>query len=288
MTHSLRVAHLSDQHVGLVTSMNVQMEAVRLVNAAKPDLVIITGDFISHSLAYTAELSEITRSFEAPVFGVLGNHDHWAGAGKVRRVLEAAGMCVLQNAHTCFEAKGERLQIVGLDDAYTGHADRQKTLKGLDQNLPTIGLSHIPEEADGLWAGGVSMVFAGHTHGGQVSLGRFPEISVGRIGGHKYIHGLYGSRELGKPHGAVYVNAGVGAAVMPLRLGDRGRREIAFFELGRAPGSQEEDHAEQTPLPGRKPSAEIKAKRMNKVAKRVAGRERRRELRELFKRIRRS
>ena len=288
MTTTLRVAHLSDQHVGLVTPMSVQMEAVRITNEAKPDLVVITGDFIAHSLAYTEELVEITKAFEAPVFGVLGNHDHWAGAQTMRRVLERGGMCVLQNANTCFEAKGERLQIVGLDDSYTGHADRREALRGLNRTLPTIGLTHIPEEADGLWAGGVPMVFAGHTHGGQVSLGRLPEMSVGRLGGHKYVHGLYGSREEPAPSGAVYVSAGIGAAVMPLRLGDRGQREVTFFELGARPGTREEHHAEQAALPGRKPSQALQVKRHRQVAKRVARRERRREIRSLFKRIRRS
>ena len=94
-------------------------------------------------------------------------------------------------------------------------------------------------------------MLAGHTHGGQVTLARLHEIALGRIAGHKYVHGLYGSRTpkgSNAPQGAVYVGAGIGAAVMPLRLGERGKRELTIFELGHAPGTFDEHHAEQAAL----------------------------------------
>jgi uncharacterized protein len=72
----------------------------------------------------------------------------------------------------------------------------------------------------------------------------------------------------------VYVGAGIGASVMPLRLGERGQREIAIFELGHEPGSFDEHHLEQTPLKGRRPSEKVRAKRAAKVAKNQAKRER--------------
>ena len=89
---------------------------------------------------------------------------------------------------------------------------------------------------------GVSLVLSGHTHAGQITYARLHELTVGRIAGHKYIHGLYGDR---KRQGAVYVGAGVGASIMPIRLGDRGRRELTLFELGAKPGSFAEHHTEQ-------------------------------------------
>jgi hypothetical protein len=89
------------------------------------------------------------------------------------------------------------------------------------------------------------------------------------------VHGLYGSRVRDKPPGgAVYVGAGIGAAVMPLRLGKRGRREVTFFELGYEPGHLVEDHAEQPPLAGRKPSPSLVAERRAVVARKRARRER--------------
>jgi predicted MPP superfamily phosphohydrolase len=278
----VRVAHLTDQHVGRITPVEIQRAAVELTNAEKPDLVVLTGDFVCHSQAFLDQLTEIVRAFEAPVIGVLGNHDHWSGADEVRLALKRGGVEVLTNRHTIVTFRGQKLQVLGLDDAYTGHARRDEALKGLRKDLPTLGLSHIAEEADALWHAGVPLVLAGHTHGGQVTVARLHELAVGKIGGHKYVHGLYGSRDKrhperhdGRPQGAVYVGAGIGAAVMPLRLGDRGRREITIFELGQHPGAFEEHHEAQAPLPGRKPTPEQMERRAAAVIRKRLQRERR-------------
>jgi hypothetical protein len=269
----LVVAHLTDQHVGRMTPMEAQMEAVATANAQKPDLVALTGDFVCHSQAYLEDLAEIVRGFEAPVFAVLGNHDHWCGADDVARTLEHAGVTVLRNANTTVEVRHQKLQIVGLDDSYTGHADVLRATRGLDPELPALGLSHIAEEADHLWSLGVPLVLSGHTHAGQITVARLHELAVGHLTGHKYVHGLYGQR---KGEGAVYVGAGIGAAVMPFRFGERGQREVAIFELGAEPGSLDEHHEEQPALPGRKPTPEKRAKRHAAVAKKAAARARRR------------
>jgi uncharacterized protein len=285
----LRVAHLTDLHVGRMTPFAVERAAVEMANAEKPDLVVLTGDFVCHSQLFLDQLVEVVSGFSAPVIAVLGNHDHWSGADEVERALKRAGAEVLNNRSTIVTVGGQRLQIVGLDDAYTGHADRDQAVKGMRRDLPTLGLSHIAEEADGLWRHGIPLVLAGHTHGGQVTLARLHELTLGKIGGHRYVHGLYGSRGGGQaapienltgdceqaPLGAVYVGAGIGAAVIPLRIGDRGKREVTIFELGAEPGSFEEDHREQEAMPGRKPSQAKMAKRAAAVVTKRLLRERR-------------
>jgi predicted MPP superfamily phosphohydrolase len=288
----LRIAHLTDQHVGRVTPMEVQRAAIEMTNAEKPDLVLLTGDFVCHSQLYLDELTTLMRGLEAPAIACLGNHDHWSGADEVQRALERGGVEVLRNRNTTITLGHERLQVVGLDDAYTGHARRDEAVKGLRPDLPSIGISHIAEEADGLWRHGVPLVLSGHTHGGQVTLARLHELAVGMIGGHKYVHGLYGSRgerpgaipqaqasmlakaHATEPQGAVYVGAGIGAAVVPLRLGDRGRREVTIFELGCEPGDFVEHHSEQEPMRGRKPTKEKMAKRAAAVIRKRLLRER--------------
>jgi predicted MPP superfamily phosphohydrolase len=258
----LRVAHLTDQHVGAVTPMRAQLAAVEAANAMQPDIVCLTGDFVCHSQAYLADLAEVVRGFRAPVFAVLGNHDWWSGANPVVRALTHAGACVLRNQHTVVDVAGAKLQVVGIDDAYTGNADVARAVHGLDPDLPSLGLSHIAEEADQLWQSGVPFVLSGHTHAGQITVARLHELSLGRVAGHRYVHGLYGSR-IGD--GAVYVGAGIGAAVMPFRVGDRGQREVALFELGTEPGALHEHHAEQPALPGRAPSDALKERRRRQV-----------------------
>jgi predicted MPP superfamily phosphohydrolase len=294
----LRIAHLTDQHVGRVTPMVVQQTAVEMTNSEKPDLVLLSGDFVCHSQLYLDELTEVVRGFDAPTFAVLGNHDHWSGADEVQAALERGGVEVLRNRNTTITLRHERLQVIGLDDAYTGHARLDEAVKGLRRDLPSIALSHIAEEADGLWRYGVPLVLSGHTHGGQVTLARLHELAVGMIGGHRYVHGLYGSRgPIGRndpagdgadagvgaargrggaaPQGAVYVGAGIGAAIVPFRLGDRGRREITMFELGCEPGDFVEHHSEQEPMRGRKPTEEVMAKRAAAVIRKRLIRERR-------------
>jgi predicted MPP superfamily phosphohydrolase len=257
----VRIAHLTDQHFGRVTPHSVQEAAIELTNAQGPDLVVISGDFVCHSQMYLDELVECIGKLSAPVVGVLGNHDHWSGADGVRKALRRAGVEVLDNAHTTITLRGQELQVVGLDDAYTGHADAITATRGLRKDLPTIGISHIAEESDKLWELGVPLVFSGHTHAGQVTLARMHELLLGHLVGHKYVHGLYGCRKRAANKGAVYVGAGIGAAVMPLRLGARGRREVAVFELGASAGEAWEHHHEQRPLKGRPPSEKTKAKR---------------------------
>jgi len=262
----LRIAHLTDQHFGRVTPHAVQLAAVELANEQKPDLVVITGDFVCHSQAFLDQLESTLKLLDAPIIGVLGNHDHWSGASAVRKALRKAGVEVLDNAHTIVTLRNQQLQVVGIDDAYTGHADPEQAVKGLRHDLPTIGLSHIPEEADHLWELGVPLVFSGHTHAGQVTLARMHELFLGRLIGHKYVHGLYGcrTRTLG-PKGAVYVGAGIGAAVVPVRIGERARRELAVFELGASAGATWEHHGEQPALPGRPPSEKTKEKRRKQL-----------------------
>lgn len=274
----LRIAHVTDQHIGRVTPMGVQKAVVEFTNEQTPDLVAITGDFICHTLNYLGALEEIVSGFDAPVFCVLGNHDHLAGAPEVRRSLRKAGAEILDNANTTITLKNQTLQVVGIDDAYTGHADVEQAVRGLNPNLPTLGLSHIAEMADELWPHNVPLVLSGHTHAGQLTLARMHELILGKLSGYKYVHGLYGTRfDNEPPHGAVYVSAGIGASVMPLRLGDRGKREVAFFDLGLSPGSTDEHHSEQAPLSKRGLSDKVQKRWAARVVKRRMKREKRQE-----------
>jgi uncharacterized protein len=220
----LRIAHVTDIHVGRVTPYSVQREAVALTNAQHPDLVVITGDFVCHSQLYLDQLTEITRSYRAPVIAVLGNHDYWAGADEVRMALQRAHVEVLRNRHTTITLRHQKLQVVGLDDAYTGHARRDEAVKGLRPDVPTLGLSHIAEEADGLWRYNIPLVLSGHTHGGQVRLPILGATVCPSRYGTRYAAGLY--REGGT---ALYVTRGLGTVRFPVRF--LCRPELAILTL---------------------------------------------------------
>ena len=223
LTHPLRVAHVTDIHVGRITPMAVQRAAVDLVNAEHPDLVAITGDFVCHSQLYLDSLSELIAAYQAPVVCVLGNHDHWAGGAEVRRTLQRAGALVLDNAHTTLTLHNQQLQVVGLDDAYTGHADWQRAVHGLRPDLPTLGLSHIAEEADRLWSAGVSLVLSGHTHAGQFAVPGKPNLNLAKLVT-RYTHGVYREGD-----STLFVSSGLGTTGPPVRIGTRS--EIALLTL---------------------------------------------------------
>lgn len=263
----IRIAHVTDLHVGRVTPMRVQFEAADLANAAQPDMIALTGDFVCHGQKFLDELAAVLARFKGPIYAVLGNHDHWSGAQEVRQVLRRANVEVLDNAFTVVEFAGQKFQIVGVDDAYTGHADVRRAVNGLNPLLPSIALSHIAEESEGLWRSGVPLVLSGHTHAGQVTVGGLNRMIFGRVIGHRYVHGLYGTRQFGPPSGAVYVGAGIGAGVMPLRVGERAKREVTLFDLGLAPGSFDEEHPEQAAHAGREISEKTKAQRAAKVVR---------------------
>ena len=278
----LRIAHLTDIHVGRVTPFHVQRQAVALANAEKPDLVVITGDFVCHSQIYLDQLTALMREFTAPVLTVLGNHDYWAGRRRgPPRPDPRRGRGAVQPAHHGHPAPPA---AAGAGPGRRLHRPRPPG-RGPARAAP--GHPHAgpvatsPRRPTGCGAHDIPLVLAGHTHGGQVTLARLHEIALGRIAGHKYVHGLYGSRApkrhgAGHPQGAVYVGAGIGAAVMPLRLGERGKRELTIFELGHAPGSFDEHHAEQAALEGRKPPPWLIEKRNAQVARKREARARKR------------
>lgn len=235
LSSHIKVAHLTDQHVGRVTPLHVQMQAIDLALAQDPDVIVLTGDFVCHSELYLHDLTELMKRIDRPAFAVLGNHDHWTKATAVKKALINGGIEVLENEHTTIRIRNDVLQIAGVDDAYTKHADVKKATKGLKKDIATLGLSHIAEEADHFWERGVPLVLSGHTHGGQVTVAGLHELILKKVVGHKYIHGFYGTRNQEHPFGCVYVSAGIGAAVMPLRMGEKGKREVAIFTLGATP-----------------------------------------------------
>lgn len=249
----LRIAHVTDLHVGLVTPLSAQRAAVAAANASGAELVVLTGDYVCFSQRFLPQLIELVAGFDAPVVATLGNHDHWCGASEVTAALREGGATVLSNETHVVEIAGRVLQVVGIDDAFTGHADAERALRGFDPGLPSVGLSHVGEEAPALWRAGVPLVLSGHTHAGQITLASFDRLLMNRVMGHSFVHGLYGSRHDPTPAGALYVGAGIGAPRIPFRFGERGRREVTVFDLGIAPGSFEEHHVEQAELPGRPP-----------------------------------
>src|SRR6476646_10071402 len=96
----VKVAHLTDLHVGMLTPDKKILRAIHRAEAAKPDLIVMTGDFVCYSPKFVGRLGELTRGIRTPVYAVLGNHDYWTDGQGVRQVLERNGYAVLRNGHS--------------------------------------------------------------------------------------------------------------------------------------------------------------------------------------------
>lgn len=216
LPRSLHLVQLTDLHFGWATPLPRLVAAVEQANALSPDLVALTGDVASWFPGSVRHVARTLGALRAPRVAVLGNHDHHVGAARVRGALQDAGFVVLQNASVALCG----LTLVGVDDPVTGHDDALRAMEGATG--PLLGLIHDPRAAPRLWARGVPLVLAGHTHGGHFDIGRWPE----RVLGTSFVGGLYRT-----PQGAVYVCPGLGSATFRWRYGPRSQPALGSLSL---------------------------------------------------------
>ena len=220
-----RIVHLTDIHHGVYFPAEALKAVVELTNELEPDLVAITGDFVTHSRAYIDPAAEILGGLRAGegVFAVLGNHDFRVGADQLTRALDRQGIQLLRNRHTQLFRRGHACYLVGIDD-FRYRADLGRAMRGIPQAAPSILLSHNPRIIGAAAKAGVSFVLSGHTHGGQVRLPIVGSI-YGRSG--KRSRFKSGRDTLGATQ--IYVSRGIGTVVLPVRY--RCPSEIPYFVL---------------------------------------------------------
>jgi uncharacterized protein len=212
-----RIVHISDIHAGKWLPTSRLDEALRLVNREAPDLVAITGDFVTYTYPEApTDIVPTLRHLRARdgVAAVLGNHDYWGlGSDLIRHTIAEAGMIDLNNAVHTIERDGALLHLAGVDSARERMARLDVTLRKLPKDGPSILLAHEPDFADiSAATGRFSMQLSGHSHGGQVVL---PLLGPPRLPpmGKKYPAGLY------NVHGMhLYTNRGLGVVGLPLRF----------------------------------------------------------------------
>ncbi|GAB4474248.1 MAG: metallophosphoesterase [Elainellaceae cyanobacterium] len=166
----LRIAQLSDFHYdGLGLSDTLLEEAIALVNRLQPDLVALTGDFVTHDPSPIEPLSTRLKALHSRLgsFAVLGNHDSYrpGAADYITRTLTAAGIEVLRNQIAY--PLGEMFPVVGLADFWS-KAFSPKVLESLPPDRPRLVLSHNPDSAARLEPYRADLQLSGHTHGGQI------------------------------------------------------------------------------------------------------------------------
>lgn len=221
----LRVGQLTDIHVGANTPDGRIIAAVDALNQAKPDLVVLTGDYVTRKGDPLERVPELLSRLEGDVIAVLGNHDHWTDGPTIKRDLGRVGFCVLQNENTTVRVRGAPLRVVGIDDGITRRADADKALRGVPANGSRLVLAHTPPTVDRLPPDAGLVCLSGHTHGGQIWLGSVTDGLFARAG-QPYVRGLYQvggnslyvSRGLGFGRGSPLVRVGSDPEVTLLTL----------------------------------------------------------------------
>jgi predicted MPP superfamily phosphohydrolase len=215
----LRIGVLSDLHHGSHGAGDEMLEnAVKAVNAQKPDLVVLLGDYISGGLFSHKEPIErtvrILSGLSAPkgVMTILGNHDWWFDGEAVRRAFEKQGIPVLENSSLVVEHDGARVQIAGVADLITRRPNVEEATSQVRPGEPIILLTHHPDVFPNVPAN-IALTLAGHTHGGQVDLPIAGRAVVPSRYGNRYAYGhvIEDERHL-------VVSGGIGTSIIPFRF----------------------------------------------------------------------
>lgn len=231
----LRIAQLSDLHVGPHTSRRHLARVAEAVRRAEPDLVALTGDQVDDYARDVEPLGRALGGLTAPlgVVAIAGNHDVYAGWPAVRRGMEALGWTVLVNEAVPVERNGARFWIAGTGDPAGGRPgtspvapDIDRTLAAVPDGAFTLALAHNPALWPALADRGVALTLSGHTHHGQLSVPR-----LGWSVASAFLDLAMGAYRRGGS--VLYINPGTNFWGIPFRIG--ALPEVTVVTLHRAP-----------------------------------------------------
>jgi len=219
------IALLSDLHYDPYFSEHPLHAAISMVNDLRPDLIALTGDFVSvpvfnsnkerrHRAAFAAEpCARLVRRMQARhgLWAVLGNQDEVTDPGAVTSALQAQGIQVFANQSAAIETGGARFWLGGVCDVLNSKPDLDLTLRQVPDDEAVILLAHEPDYADYVARHAVDLQLSGHSHGGQI---RIPLVGPPYLPplARKYVLGLYQIAGL-----ALYTNPGLGTFGLPIR-----------------------------------------------------------------------
>ena len=219
--NNTRIVHLTDFH-----SHNFgerEKRVLEILEEIDPDFVFITGDFIDHKTKDINSCQEFWRElgnrYQGKIFGITGNHEYWnndINAEDFKNLLEESGIIVLDNRNEKIFQGDEYIYLIGIDDPHTGNDDLKKAAAGAEKNVPKILLAHSPDivnDLESLKKEKIDLILAGHTHGGQIRIPFVQPYWTPTKNRGKYASGLF---EIGDIY--LYVNRGIGMAVLPIRF----------------------------------------------------------------------
>jgi len=216
----LRIAHLSDFHLGAPSRGTRAVDrAVAWTAARRPDLVVITGDLLTHPRG-EPRLRELVRRLPRPAFAVLGNHDIALSRDPQARrsdLRELEPATLLRDEGAMLELRGRSVWLAGSGPRLILRRRRKVDPNSLARAADlSILLCHYPRVVDGLEPGRFDLVLAGHMHGGQITL-PYPggKLRLAHLSA-RYPTGVYRT-----PAGVMHVSPGLGTTFVPFRFAAR-------------------------------------------------------------------
>ena len=227
----LKVAHLSDLHI---KSMGLMVDKILdILSQEKPDLIFITGDFISFEGPYEPVMS-FFEQLKPPygVYGILGNTEYSNENGSCILCHEESSKSVKKNQYPVFlrnsfyplKVNGRVLNIIGVDDPVNKKSNLEAALKHINSKGASILLSHSPEIFEEASNSGIDLMLCGHTHGGQIFLIKYLRKIIPLEKSLGFIEGFFQKGRM-----LAYVSRGVGTSFLPFRFGVK--PEITFFRF---------------------------------------------------------
>ncbi len=225
----MRVAHLSDFHLNSHLPLSYFREAMGRVAEAEPDVVVFTGDFVTYR-EYIPLMGDVLPRATGRLgsFGVIGNHDRWAGSEAVRATAESAGVRMI-GGQTVRLATGTGHAVVLSGFEHPWGEKRWVLPQPMPGELQLV-LTHTPDNVYALRDQGFNAIFAGHYHGGQIRVPGLGPLVVPSKYGRLFDQGHF---VFGQTH--LFVTSGVGSAEPPLRIWCPPDVLIVDFLPGEAP-----------------------------------------------------
>ena len=215
--NNFKILNLTDIHLGQWINPEYLDDLVDYVNTLNIDLITLTGDYFSYNLNdYDVSLEKSFKKLKAPhgKFGVLGNHDHWMSAEKIRKIFKNSGIIDLSNDVITLKKDEDRLNLCGVD-SYTVCADNlDEVISKMPKNIPSILLAHEPDFAkESSQTGLFDLQISGHSHGGQLIIPKIETTPFRGPNSTKYPVGLYKVGDM-----VQYTSKGLGTNSFRIRI----------------------------------------------------------------------
>jgi predicted MPP superfamily phosphohydrolase len=212
----LRIAQLSDLHIGTLTPLSWGLAWSRSANLRAPDVAVVTGDMVTSGTDFHEDVAEVIGALRAKsgVYVSMGNHDYFGEGEPLVTLLRARGVSVLRNEGVVIERGGAKLWLAAIDDTWTRRDDVVRAMRERPEGATTVLLAHDPNRFDDAADAGADLVLSGHTHGGQVAVPFLYRIANLASFGYRYSVGFYR-----RGRSVLYVHPGLGTTGPPMRLG---------------------------------------------------------------------